>query len=72
MSDNGPLFVSKEHHKFSKSWKFQIIASSLKHPQSNGRVENAVQAVKRLMKKAKKDNAYVYLAVLDYRNTPTQ
>ena len=41
------------------------------HPQSNGRVENAVQAVKRLMKKAKKDNADVYLAVLDYRNTPT-
>ncbi|CAB4010848.1 Hypothetical predicted protein [Paramuricea clavata] len=32
----------------------------------------AVQAVKRLMKNAKKDNADVYLAVLDYRNTPTQ
>ncbi|CAB4003660.1 Retrovirus-related Pol poly from transposon [Paramuricea clavata] len=45
---------------------------SVRHPQSNGRVENAVQAVKRLMKKAKKDNADVYLAVLDYRNTPTQ
>ncbi|CAB4010813.1 Transposon Ty3-G Gag-Pol poly [Paramuricea clavata] len=43
-----------------------------RHPQSNGRVENAVQAVKRLMKKAKKDNADVYLAVLDYRNIPTQ
>jgi hypothetical protein len=35
-------------------------------------VENAVQAVKRLMKKAKKDGAVVYLALLDYRNTLTQ
>ena len=72
MSDNGPQFVSEEYHKFSKSWKFQRITFSPRHPQSNGRVENAVQAVKRLMKKAKKDNADVYLAVLDYRNTPTQ
>ena len=72
MSDNGPRFVSEEYHKFSKSWKFQRITSSPSHPQSNGRVENAVQAAKRLMKKAKKDNADVYLAGLDYRNTPTQ
>jgi transposase InsO family protein len=69
MSDSGPQFVSEEYHKFSKSWKFQRITSSPRHPQSNGHVENAVQAVKRLMKK---DNADVYLAVLDYRNTPTQ
>ena len=72
MSDNGQQFVSEEHHKFSKSRKFQRITSSPRHPQSNGRVENAVQAVKCLMKKAKKDNADVYLAALDYRNTPTQ
>ena len=31
-----------------------------------------MQAVKRLVKKAKKDRADVYLALLDYQNTPTQ
>ncbi|CAB4043253.1 Hypothetical predicted protein, partial [Paramuricea clavata] len=50
----------------------KVRSSRCVHHKSNGRAENAVQAVKRLMKKAKKDNADVYLAVLDYRNTPTQ
>ena len=31
MLDNGPQFVSKEYHKFSKSWKFQRITSSPRH-----------------------------------------
>ena len=39
MSDSGPQFVSEEYHKFSKSWKFQRITSSPRHPQSNGHVE---------------------------------
>ncbi|CAB3986195.1 Transposon Ty3-G Gag-Pol poly [Paramuricea clavata] len=47
VSDNGPQFVSEEYHKISESWKFQRVTSSPRHPQSNGRVENAVQAVKR-------------------------
>ena len=55
-----------------RTWKFQRVTSSPRYPQSNGCVEIAVQMVKRLMKKAKRDCADVYLALLDYRNTPTQ
>ena len=72
MSDNGPQFTSDEFKNFSRTWKFKSITSSPRYPKSNGRVENAVQAAKRLMKKAKKDNFDVYLAILDYCNTPTQ
>ena len=72
MSDNGPQFASEEYKRFSKTWKFELITSSPHHPRSNGKAENAVKAAKRLMMKAKKDGSDVYLALLDYRNTPTQ
>lgn len=72
MSDNGPQFASEEYKRFSKMWKFELITSSPHHPRSNGKAENAVRAAKRLMMKAKKDGSDVYLALFDYRNTPTQ
>ena len=46
--------------------------SSLPYTKSNGKAENAVKAAKQLLKKAKKDKADAYLALLAYRNTPTQ
>ena len=69
VSDNGPQFAAHEYKKFSKQW---IASNSLRYPKSNGKVENAVGAAKRLMKKAKKNSSDAYLALLDYRNTPTQ
>lgn len=72
MSENGPQFASEEYKRFSKMLKFELITSSPHHPRSNGKAENAVRAAKRLMMKAKKDGSDVYLALLDYRNTPTQ
>ena len=69
VSDNGPQFTAHEYKKFSKQW---IASNSLRYPKSNGKVENAVGAAKRLMKKAKKNSSDAYLALLDYRNTPTQ
>ena len=69
VSDNGPQFTAHEYKKFSKPW---IASNSPRYPKSNGKVENAVGAAKRLMKKAKKNSSDAYLALLDYRNTPTQ
>ena len=69
VSDNGPQFTAHEYKKFSKQW---IASNSPRYPKSNGKVENAVGAAKRLMKKAKKNSSDAYLALLDYRNTPTQ
>ena len=72
VSDNGPQFTAHEYKQFSKQWKFELVTTSPRYPKSNGKVENAVGAAKRLMKKAKKNSSDAYLALLDYRNTPTQ
>ena len=72
MSDNGPQFSSEEFAQFSKAWEFKHITSSPSFPQSNGKVERAVKTAKGLMQKAKKAGSDPYLALLDFRNTPTQ
>lgn len=72
VSDNGPQFTADGYKKFSKKWKFEIVTTSPKYPKSNGKVEHTVEAAQRLMKKAKKDGSDAYLALRDYRNTPTR
>ena len=72
VSDNGPQFPAQEFQRFSKSWQFQLNTTSPHYPKSNGKAENAVKAAKQLLKKAKKDKADAYLALLAYRNTPTK
>ena len=71
VSDNGPQFAAHDYKKFSKQWKLELVTTSPRYPKSNEKVENAVGAAKRLMTKTK--NSFdAYLALLDYRNTPTQ
>jgi hypothetical protein len=41
-------------------------------PQSNGKVENAVKTVKRLFTKCREAGQSEYLALLDWRNTPSE
>nr|XP_002738307.1 PREDICTED: uncharacterized protein K02A2.6-like [Saccoglossus kowalevskii] len=72
ISDNGPQEVSEAFKKFSKDWGFEHITSSPRYPQSNGKVENAVKTVKNIMRKARLAGSNPYLAILDFRNTPTQ
>ena len=71
VSDNGPQFANREFAEFAKNWEFQHVTSSPYHPKSNGKAESAVKVVKRLFKKALKDNKDPWLSLLDYRNTPT-
>ncbi|CAC5392488.1 unnamed protein product [Mytilus coruscus] len=71
-TDNGPQFDCGEFRKFSRLWEFKHDTSSPLYSQSNGKVEQAVQTVKRLMKKSKFDKKDPYLAFLDFRNTPTE
>ena len=56
VSDNGPQFANREFAEFAKNWEFQHVTSSPYHPKSNGKAESAVKVVKRLFKKALKDN----------------
>ncbi|CAB4017096.1 Transposon Ty3-G Gag-Pol poly, partial [Paramuricea clavata] len=72
MSDNGPPFNSESFKDFSDEWDFNHITSSPHHPQSNGKVENAVKTCKSLLKKARDDKQAPLLSILEWRNTPTE
>lgn len=71
-SNDGPPFNSNEFAAFAAMYEFEHVTSSLEYPQSNGKVENAVKTSKNLMKKAATTNLDFQLALLDWRNTPTE
>ena len=70
-SDNSP-FGAREFKQFSTNYEFTHQTSSPRYSQSNGRVENSVKTAKRLMTKALEDKADPFLALLDWRNTPSE
>ena len=72
MSDNGPQFTSTEFLEFSKARDFEHRTSSPEHHQSNGMAESAVKSAKRLLRKTKAAGTDFQLALLDFRNTPSQ
>ena len=57
---------------FAKTWGFDHVTSSPRYPQSNGKAENAVKAVKCLFTKCRESGQSEYLALLDWRNTPSE
>ncbi|UYV81904.1 K02A2.6-like [Cordylochernes scorpioides] len=63
ITDNGPQFISREFQKFLKTWKVVQITSSPYHSQSNGKAESAVKSAKMLQED-------LWLAILEWRNTP--
>ena len=72
ISDNGPQFASVEFESFARKWGFEHVISSPHYPQSNGKAENAVKTVKRLFSKCKENSRSEFMALLDWRNTPTE
>ena len=72
ISDNGPPFNSEDFKAFSAEWDFRHVTSSPYHPQSNGRAENAVKTCKSLLIKARADKRDPLLALLEWRNTPSE
>ena len=72
ISDNGPQFASVEFESFARKWGFEHVTSSPHYPQSNGKAENAVKTVKRLFSKCKENSRSEFMALLDWRNTPTE
>ena len=71
-SDNGPPFSSKEFQEFVSAYEFEHLTSSPCHPQSNGKVENAVKIAQSIMVKARDVGSGPNLSLLDYRNTPAE
>ena len=71
VSDNSP-FASAEFQAFADRWQFTTKTSSPRYAQSNGKAEAAVKTVKRLMTKAAESGTDPFLALLDFRNTPSE
>ena len=71
VSDNSP-FGAAEFTAFAERWEFKHTTSSPRYPQSNGRAENAVKTAKHLMIKATESGSDPLLALLDWRNTPSE
>lgn len=72
ITDNGSQFVSSAFTAFVREWQFEHCTSSPCYPQSNGHAENALKTCKNLIKKAKANGQDPLLALLDWRNTPTE
>lgn len=70
-SDSGPQFASREFKEFASDWQFDHQTSSRYYPQSNRKIENVVKSGKRSLTKAKASGQDPYLALLDWRNTPS-
>ena len=64
ISDNGPQFSSSNFADFAKTYEFVHVTSSPGYPQSNGKAENTVKTVKRIMKKSLKSGEDPFLALL--------
>ena len=72
ITDNGPQLVSKAFEEFAENWEFTHTTSSPGYPKRNGKAESAVKVVKTLKKKAADAKTEFWLALLEYRNTPTK
>ena len=72
ISDNGPPFNGFAFADFAHAYNFEHITSSPGYPQSNGKIENAVKTAKNLMTKAVESEQDPHLALLDWRDTPTE
>ena len=70
--DNSPPFSSNEFWAFSVLCEFEHVTSSPEYPQSNGKVENVVKTAENLMKQSANTNSDFHLALLDWRNAPTE
>ena len=72
VSDGGPPYNSSEFRNFAALYEFEHRMSSPYHQQSDGKAEGAIKTVKRLMQKALEAHSDPYLALLDFRSTPTE
>jgi transposase InsO family protein len=71
VSDNSP-FASAEFKRFAEKFQFRHVTSSPRYPQSNGKAESAVKIAKKLMIRANETNSDPFLALLEWRNTPSE
>ena len=71
VTDGGPCFQGK-FKEFLKELSVEHRASSPHHQQGNGKAEAAVKVAKQIIKRCDKDKSNVWMALLNYRNTPNK
>lgn len=72
VTDNSKAqFITSNFTKFAEKWEFDHITSSPYHSRGNGKAESAVKIAKYLVKKTKRQSQDLWLALLEWRNTPT-
>lgn len=71
-SDQGTQIDCQEFRKFASDWEFEHCTSSPYFAQSNGKAESAVKQAKKIVKRTTLDKSDLFMAILDWRNTPTQ
>ena len=69
---NGPQFASAEFAVFMREKAIDHVTSSPHYAQSNGKADHAVTTVKRLFLKCKQSGESEHMALLDWRNTPSE
>lgn len=72
ITDCGGQFDGETFRKFAREWDFDHVKSSPRHPKSNGKAESAVKIVKNICKKAASAGDDPWLAILQWRNTPSE
>ena len=72
VTDNGPQFASADFAVFVRKKGITHLTSSPHYAQSNGKSENAVKTLKLIFAKAKQSGESEYMALLDWRNTPSE
>ena len=63
ITDNGPQYSSDQFAASTPEWEFHHTTSSPLHSQSNGKAESAVKIAKNLVKKAKRENSDLQMAL---------
>ena len=75
-SDCGPPFTSKPVQDFLSDWGIKHATSSPTYPQSNGKAEATVKAMKKLIKaswlRQTVDEDRLFRGLMQYRNTPSR
>ncbi len=56
----------------AREWEFTHTTTSPYHSQSNGKAESSVKIAKTLIKKATRKSKDLYIALLEWRNTPAK
>lgn len=71
-TDRGTQLDCKVFKKFSEEWEFSHCTSSPYYHQANGKAESAVKIAKKIVKRTRQDGTDLQLAILEWRNTPSQ